>query len=65
MRKCTRCDTIMNEQFNLMISGKDYGLVISKGSSLFSKKISTPKIAICPNCGEISLYIDTVDIINK
>lgn len=65
MRKCTRCDTVMNEQFYLRIHGKEYGLIISKNNSIFSKKIATPKIAICPNCGEISMYIDNADIINK
>jgi hypothetical protein len=41
-----------------------YGIRITK-KGMFKKEIEKPHIAICPKCGEISMYISTPEIISK
>ncbi|MGI6317422.1 MAG: nucleic acid-binding protein [Firmicutes bacterium] len=65
MRKCYRCNIKMTEGFDLKVEGGAYGIKISDGKGVFAKRIEKPKVAICPKCGEISLYIENVDRINK
>lgn len=65
MRKCYRCNIKMTEGFDLKVEGGAYGIKISDGTGVFAKRIEKPKVAICPKCGEISLYIENVDRINK
>ncbi len=65
MRKCYRCNIKMAEGFDLKVEGGAYGIKISDGKGVFAKRIEKPKVAICPKCGEISLYIENVDRINK
>jgi hypothetical protein len=55
----------MAEGFDLKVEGGAYGIKISDGTGVFAKRIEKPKVAICPKCGEISLYIENVDRINK
>jgi hypothetical protein len=55
----------MLEGFDLKVEGGAYGIKISDGTGVFAKRIEKPKVAICPKCGEISLYIENVDRINK
>ena len=56
MRKCIRCGAEMKEDF-VITSG--YGIVIRPaGKSLKSVK---PKVAICPECGEASIYVEELD----
>jgi hypothetical protein len=55
----------MTEGFDLKVEGGAYGIKISDGKGVFAKRIEKPKVAICPKCGEISLYIENVDRINK
>ncbi len=57
MRQCVRCGAEMEEDYTLT-SG--YGIVIRKGR--FSEK---PKAAVCPRCGEISLYVEDVEKLKK
>ncbi|QNO14177.1 nucleic acid-binding protein [Alkalicella caledoniensis] len=61
MRTCHRCDTEMIEDFDVKVEGGAYGIKIAKGTGVFAKRIGKPKVAVCPNCGEISLYIEDVD----
>ena len=65
MRKCYRCNIKMVEGFDLKVEGGAYGIKISDGTGIFAKRIEKPKVAICPKCGEISLYIENIDRINK
>lgn len=58
MRPCLRCNTEMEEGYGFKVQGGTYGLKIADGDGLFAKRIAEPKLAICPKCGEISLYID-------
>lgn len=57
MRKCLRCGADMEE--NLTITSSQ-GIVVRKGLSS-----AKPKAAVCPQCGEVSLYIEEVDKLIK
>lgn len=37
------------------------GLGFQQVKTCFSDRIEKPKVAICPNCGEISLYVTKLD----
>ena len=61
MRICSRCRSKMKEGFDIKVEGTGYGIKIATSSSIFAKRIEKPKVAICPNCGEISLYIENLE----
>lgn len=61
MRICNQCQCDMIEGFDITVEGGAYGIKISKGAGIFAKRLEKPKVAICPKCGEISLYIERVD----
>lgn len=61
MRICKHCECEMIDGFDIMVEGGAYGIKISKGDGIFAKRLSKPKVAICPKCGEVSLYIENVD----
>lgn len=63
MRTCKRCHTEMLEGFDIKVEGGAYGIKLSKDSGLFAKRLEKPKVAICPDCGEISLYIEDLEVI--
>ncbi len=65
MRTCHRCKKEMVEGFDIKVEGAGYGIKVSSGESMFSKRIEKPKVAICPECGEISLYVSNVGEITK
>ena len=66
MRKCYRCATEMVEGFEIQVPSELFGAVkIIDGAGLFAKVIAKPKVAICPECGEVSLYIENVNDISK
>lgn len=53
MRKCIRCGAEMEENFKFT---GGYGNVIRKKG--LTGKAVYPKAAVCPQCGEISIYVD-------
>jgi hypothetical protein len=55
----------MVEGFDVKVEGAGYGIKIASGTGIFASRIEKPKVAICPKCGEISLYIENVDEILK
>jgi hypothetical protein len=55
----------MVEGFDIKVEGGGYGIKISDGTGILAKRIEKPKVAICPECGEISLYIENIDGISK
>lgn len=61
MRICHQCKCEMIEGFDVKVEGEGYGIKIAKGTGIFAKRIEKPKVAICPKCGEISLYIENID----
>ena len=60
MRTCCRCNIKMVEGFDIKVEGGGYGIKISDSTGIFAKRIEKPKGAICPECGEISLYIENI-----
>lgn len=65
MRKCIRCQTNMIENCSIKVEGGAYGIVMATGERVFANRIGKPKVAICPNCGEVSIYIENVDELTK
>jgi len=65
MRKCHRCDIEMVEGFNIKVENGGYGIKICNSKGILAKKIEKPKAAICPKCGEISLYIENTEYISE
>lgn len=67
MRKCLRCDEVMVEGYTLKTVNITTvaPVVLSKGDSIFSSNTKGKiKSAICPKCGEISIFFDKLDKIN-
>ena len=61
MRECLRCKTEMIEGCSIKVEGAGYGVVMATDEKrIFSDRIGKPKVAICPNCGEVSIYIENV-----
>ncbi len=59
MRVCIRCNTPMKENCAIKIEGAGYGIVLSADESkLFGGRMGKPKVAICPKCGEVSIYME-------
>ena len=59
MRICIRCGTEMKEDCTIKIQGAGYGIVMStEKNKLFKGRIGEPNVAICPECGEVSIYIE-------
>ena len=48
----------------LKLNGEDMAK-ISDGTGIFAKQLEKPRVAICPKCGEISLYIENADKMDK
>lgn len=67
MRKRLRCDNIMIEEYMLKTQNLTAlsSVVLGKGSGLFSKSKGKVKAAVCPNCGEISVYFDNLSKIKE
>ena len=62
MRKCLRCGTEMKENCAIKVEGAGYGIVMSSDENkLFGGRIGKPKVAICPKCGEVSIYVEDVE----
>ena len=64
MRKCLRCETLMVENLNLMVTYGDYGVDIRE-KGLFKKSLGKIKCAVCPECGYTETYIENPDAIKK
>lgn len=64
MRVCTRCQSEMLEDFDVKVERGQYGIRITK-KGMFKKEIEKPRIAICPNCGEISMYISNPELLSQ
>lgn len=53
----------MKENCSVKIEGEGfyYMEISSDDKKIFGNKIGNPKAAVCPNCGEISFYIEDVN----
>ena len=58
MRKCMRCGAEMVENCDIRVEGAGNGVVLAADArKLFSQRLGKPQVAVCPSCGEISLYM--------
>ena len=52
----------MEEGCAIKVERAGYGIVLSTDEyKLFGDRIGKPKVAICPECGEVSIYIEDVE----
>lgn len=59
MRKCIRCGAEMKEECGIRVEGTGYGIVLaSDENKLFGGRKGKPKVAVCPECGEVSIYLE-------
>lgn len=64
MRKCLRCDEVMIEDYILKTENLTAlaSVVLGKGDGIFSSNtLGKIKVAVCPKCGEISIFFDELD----
>jgi hypothetical protein len=55
----------MIENCDVKVEGVAYGIKISDGTGIFANRIDKPKVAVCPKCGEVSLYIENTAAFRK
>ncbi len=60
MRECIRCKTEMIEDLIIRDTGDATRLVITN-NKFFAKNLGKVKAAVCPQCGEISIYLEDTD----
>ncbi|WP_024615413.1 hypothetical protein [Clostridium sp. Ade.TY] len=62
MRKCLRCNEIMAEGYMLKTENftAQASVVLGKGSGILSDNKGKIKAAVCPKCGEISVFFDNL-----
>ncbi|WP_243281440.1 nucleic acid-binding protein [Eubacterium maltosivorans] len=51
----------MRESFDIKIDSTGNGLKVTKEGT-FGEVIGKPKVAVCPKCGEVSIYLDESDL---
>lgn len=60
MRKCLRCGTAMMDNYAIRIDNLEHNIVMTTNQKeVRPEKIGKLKTAVCPECGEISFYIDS------
>lgn len=61
MRICPQCKKEMTEGLAIKVEGAGYGIKIAKNDNIFAKRMIKPKVAVCLECGELSLYVDDIE----
>ncbi len=63
MRQCTRCGTEMVDNYSLKASNISAiaTILLAKKNGILSNELGKIKVAVCPNCGELSLYFDQLE----
>ena len=66
MRKCIRCGAEMKEDCGIKVAGETCGIVLCDDETkLFGGRLGAPSVAICPNCGEVSIYLEDTAKLRK
>ena len=66
MRTCIRCNTDMIEDCGIKVKGGGYGIVLTDDENkLWGGRMGAPKVAICPRCGEVSIYLEDVEQLKR
>ena len=66
MRKCLRCGAEMLENWDVREDRRRSSITIDNGGSFVfgnDGRMGTLKAALCPQCGEVSLYVDDPDTV--
>lgn len=66
MRKCVRCGSEMKENCGIKVKGGAYGLVLTDDErKWWGGRMGAPKVAICPQCGEVSIYLEDLSKLDQ
>ena len=66
MRRCVRCNTEMIDNCGIKVKGAAYGLVLTDDENKWwGGRMEQPKVAICPKCGEVSIYLENVEKLHE
>ena len=61
-RTCIRCGTLMVDNGTMVATdGTCLVIRIKKEGKIFKKNIGIPCVAVCPKCGELSIYTDNIE----
>jgi len=56
----------MTENCGIKVKGASYGIILTDDENKwFGGRMGEPKVAICPNCGEVSIYLEDVSRLNR
>ena len=62
MRKFISCGNKNIEGWGIKVKGGAYGIVLTDNENKWwGGRIGEPKVAICPNCGEVSIYLENME----
>lgn len=51
----------MVENCGIKVQGGGYGIVLTNDENkLFGGRMGAPRVAVCPVCGELSIYLEDV-----
>lgn len=64
MRKCLRCGKDMIEGYSIREDSEAAEIQLVESEELLAKRIR-PKVAVCPGCGEVSVYIENIEKLQK
>ena len=62
MRTCNRCNCQMVEGFAVRGYVRGEQVSIKTSYKLFAKSLGLLSAAVCPNCGEVSMYLDDFEV---
>lgn len=64
MRKCLRCGRLMIEGYTIREESEATEIQLVESEELLAKRIQ-PTVAVCPECGEVSVYIANIEKLQK
>lgn len=64
MRTCLRCGKEMIEGYTIRENSEAAEIQLVESEELLAKRIS-PSVAVCPACGEVSLYAANIEKLQK
>ena len=60
MRKCVKCGKVMVSDLRLKVNGGGYGIVVRVDEKQKTTIIDDVKVAVCPECGNIEMYLENL-----
>lgn len=62
MKQCLRCKADLSDDYILRAENNASGLRLTKKGGLTGVTIAKINVLVCPACGEVSLYVDKLDV---